>query len=197
MTESYLIGVDCGTQSAKVVVYDASGNAVARGQRALLPMERPRHGVAFHPDDDLWESICAASREAMASFGGDVGAIRGIGLCGIRCCKAFLRGDGSLVEPVISWMDDRAYQAYVPDDPEMVYATTSSGYLAHRFTGRFRDTVANNILLQWPIDADSWKWSDDAALYPQFGVTRDMLLELDMPGDIIGEIGRASCRERV
>ena len=188
MTDSYLIGVDCGTQSAKVVLYDAAGNAVARGQRALRPMSRPRHGVAIHPDDDLWESIGAASRDAMAAFTGDVSAIKGVGLCPIRCCKAFLKADGSLVEPVISWMDDRAYQPYVPDDPEVVYATTSSGYLAHRFTGEFRDTAANNILLQWPIDTDSWRWSDDPALYEQFRVTRDMLLELQMPGDVIGRL---------
>ena len=184
----YIIGVDCGTQSAKVVVYDAAGNAVARGQQALRPMSRPRHGVAIHPDDDLWDSIAAASRQAMASFTGDVSEIVGVGLCPIRCCKAFLATDGSLVEPVISWMDDRAYQPYLPDDPDLAYATTSSGYLAHRFTGQFRDTAANNILLQWPIDADTWQWSDDPALYAQFRVSREMLLELQMPGEVIGAV---------
>lgn len=188
MDDSYLIGVDCGTQSAKVVIYDAAGNVVARGQHALRPMSRPRHGVAFHPDDDLWESIAAASRQAMAEFDADVGQIVGVGLCPIRCCKAFMRGDGSLVEPVISWMDDRAYQPYMPDDPSMRYATTSSGYLAHRFTGAFRDTAANNISLQWPIDTDTWQWSDDAAVYEQFNLTRALLLELQMPGDVIGRL---------
>jgi sugar (pentulose or hexulose) kinase len=188
MADAYLIGVDCGTQSAKVVVYDAAGNAVASGQKALRPMSRPRHGVAVHPDDDLWDSIAAASREAMAAFNGDVGAIRGVGLCPIRCCKAFLKADGSLAEPVISWMDDRAYQPYVPEQPGVVYATTSSGYLAHRFTGQFRDTAANNIVLQWPIDTDTWNWSADPALFRQLGVTGDMLLELQMPGDIIGPV---------
>jgi sugar (pentulose or hexulose) kinase len=184
----YVVGVDCGTQSAKVVVYDAAGNAVGRGQHALQPMSRPRHGVAFHPDDDLWVSIAAACRQALAAFTGDVSEIVGVGLCPIRCCKAFLHADGSLVEPVISWMDDRAYQPYVPDDPTVAYATTSSGYLAHRFTGAFRDTAANNILLQWPIDTDTWQWSDDPALYERFGVTREMLLELQMPGDVIGGV---------
>ena len=162
MTGPYLVGIDCGTQSAKVVVYDAAGNAVARGRQPLQPMDRPRHGVAIHPDDDLWDSIAAASRQAMASFAGDVGEIVGIGLCTIRCCKAFLRADGSLLEPVISWMDDRAYQPYRPTDPGLVYATTSSGYLAHRFTGELRDTAANNIALQWPIDTNTWQWSTDA-----------------------------------
>jgi len=184
----YLIGVDCGTQSAKVVVYDFLGNVVARGQQTLQPMDRPRHGVAIHPDDDLWRSIASASREAMAGFTGDVNDIVGVGLCPIRCCKAFLKADGSLAEPVISWMDDRAYQAYLPDAAEFTYATTSSGYLAHRFTGEFKDTAANNIVLQWPIDTDTWKWSDDPALYPRFGVTRAMLFELQMPADVIGAL---------
>ena len=189
MTEGpYLIGVDCGTQSAKVVVYDAAGNAAASGQQPLRPMSRARHGVATHPDDDLWQSIAAASRQAMAAFTGDVNDIVGVGLCTIRCCKAFLAADGSLVEPVSSWMDDRAYQPYLPDDRSVVYATTSSGYLAHRFTGSFKDTAANNILLQWPIDTDTWQWSTDPALYERLNVTRAMLLDLQMPGDVIGGV---------
>ena len=192
MPGPYLIGVDCGTQSAKVAIYDGSGNIVARGQQPLRPMSRPRPGVAFHPDDDLWDSIAAASREAMAAFAADPSDIAGIGLCPIRCCKAFLKSDGSLVEPVISWMDDRAYQPYVPDDPAFAYATTSSGYLAHRFTGELRDTAANNILLQWPIDTDTWDWSADPALYHSFGVRPEMLFELQMPGDIIGTLTAAA-----
>ena len=67
MKGPYVIGVDCGTQSAKVVVYDSVGNVAAGGQQTLQPMSRPRHGVAVHPDDDLWRSIAAASRQAMAA----------------------------------------------------------------------------------------------------------------------------------
>ena len=124
----------------------------------------------------------------MAGFGGDPAEIAAVGLCTIRCCKAFLRADGSLVEPVLSWMDDRAYQPYLPDDPSLAYATTSSGYLAHRLTGRFSDTAANNILLQWPIDTDTWQWSEDDALLREFDVTREMLLELQLPGEVIGPL---------
>ena len=188
MAGPYLIGVDCGTQSAKVVIYDALGEPVATGRRELRPMSRPRHGVAIHPDDDLWESIAAASRQAMAAFTGDPGEIAGVGLCTIRCCKTFLGADGSLIEPVISWMDDRAYQPYVPADPSLTFATTSSGYLGKRFTDELADTSANNVLLQWPIDTDTWQWSDDDGLFEQFGVTRQMMVELLMPGDVIGRV---------
>jgi len=192
MPGPYLIGVDGGTQSAKVVIYDVAGRVVSEGRQQLRPMSRPQHGVAFHPDDDLWDSIASASRRAMAGFTGAADEIVGVGLCTIRCCKAFLAADGSLVEPVISWMDDRAYQPYLPDDPALAYATTSSGYLGHRFTGELRDTAANNIVLQWPIDTDTWEWSDDDALFEQFRVTRQMMVDLVMPGDLIGRVTAAA-----
>jgi sugar (pentulose or hexulose) kinase len=188
MAGKYLIGVDGGTQSSKVVVFDLEGNVVCEGRRSLLPMIHPEPGLAEHPDDDLWESIVAASREAMTRFPGDPKDILAVGLCTIRCCKAFLKADGTLLQPVMSWMDTRAYQPYLPDDPQLAYATTSSGYMTHRFTGRFRDSAANNILLQWPIDTDTWQWSDDPRLLERFDVTRDLLVELQMPGDVAGHV---------
>jgi len=188
MADRYLIGIDNGTQSSKVVIYDTAGNVVCEGRRTLQPMSRPEPGIAEHVDDDLWESIVAASREAMTAFPGDPADILGVGLCTIRCCKAFLRADGSLLRPVMSWMDTRAYQPWLPADPELARVTTSSGYMTHRLTGRFRDSAANNILLQWPIDADTWQWSDDDALLRSFNLTRDLLVELLLPGDVAGHV---------
>jgi sugar (pentulose or hexulose) kinase len=186
--ERYIVGVDNGSQSTKVVIYDRDGNAVAEGRQALRPSHRPRPGIVEHPDDDLWDSIVVASRQALARFRGDPREIVGLGLCTIRCCKAFLKPDGSLAQPVMSWMDTRAYQPYMPDDREVAYTTTSSGYITHRFTGEFRDTAANSILLQWPIDTDTWQWSRDPALLQQFNVRREQLFELLMPGAIAGRV---------
>ena len=125
-------------------------------------MSRPRTASRCTPTTTSGTRSPPRAARRWTGFTGDPSEIAAVGLCTIRCCKAFLRADGSLVEPVLSWMDDRAYQPYLPDDPALAYATTSSGYLAHRFTGELRDTAANNILLQWPIDTDTWQWSDDA-----------------------------------
>ncbi len=188
----YVIGVDCGTQSAKVVVYDQNGLPVAQGRQVLRAMDRPRHGVAVHPDDDIWTSIAAASNRAMAQFDtlrpGCQADIVAVGICPIRCCKTFLDAEGELIEPVISWMDDRAYQPYIPEDARLRYATTLSGYIAHRFTGRFSDTAANNIAGQWPIDTDEWAWSTDTASLRSFNLRPELLFELQMPGDIVGAL---------
>jgi sugar (pentulose or hexulose) kinase len=192
MQGRYIIGVDNGSQSTKVVIYDLQGNAVSEGRQVLRPANRPRPGVVEHPDDDLWDSIVAASREALAHFPGDPGEIIGVGLCTIRCCKAFLRADGSLAAPVMSWMDTRAYQPYIPSDPAVEYATTSSGYITHRFTGQFRDTAANSIDLQWPIDTDTWQWSTDPTVLQQFNVRREQLFALVMPGTVVGHVTAAA-----
>ena len=188
MTGKYIIGVDGGSQSSKVVVFDLKGNIVCEGRQALRPMSRPRNGIVEHPDDDLWDSIAAASRQAMAKFTGDPRDIIGVGLCTIRCERAFLRADGLLASPVMSWMDVRAYRPYVHEDPAVAYVTTSSGYLTHRFTGQFNDTAANNIVDQWPIDADTWQWSEDPVVLERWNIPREMLFDLQMPGTILGSV---------
>jgi sugar (pentulose or hexulose) kinase len=124
----------------------------------------------------------------MAKFTGDPRDIVAVGLCTIRCERAFLKADGSLAAPVMSWMDTRAYRPYAQENPETAYVTTSSGYLTHRFTGRFRDSAANNIEGQWPIDTDTWQWSEDPATFAHWNIPREMLFELQMPGDIAGYV---------
>ncbi|MGD8211349.1 MAG: FGGY family carbohydrate kinase, partial [Desulfobacterales bacterium] len=117
MSKKYIIGLDGGSQSSKVVIFDLEGNTVCLGKRNLKPLYMPKPGVAEHPDDDLWDSIVAASREAMMQFPGDPKSILGIGLCTIRCCRACLKDDGSLASPVLNWMDLRLARPYEHVDP--------------------------------------------------------------------------------
>ena len=44
MASKYIIGVDGGSQSSKVVIYDLEGNAVCEGRQVLRPMSRPGTG---------------------------------------------------------------------------------------------------------------------------------------------------------
>ena len=105
MSGPYLVVIDQGSQSTKVVVFDADGAPVCEGREPLRPSHMPSPGVVEHPDDDLWDSLCAATRAAMHAFHGRPEEIAGVGLCTIRFCRAMLRADGSLASPVLSWMD--------------------------------------------------------------------------------------------
>ncbi|AGK52077.1 FGGY-family carbohydrate kinase [Bacillus sp. 1NLA3E] len=187
MSKKYIIGVDGGSQSSKVVIFDLEGNIICEGKKALQPMNLPKPGIVEHPDDDLWDSIVEASRMAMDRFPGDKKDIIGIGLCTIRFCRALLKEDGTLAQPVMSWMDARVSRPYEHTNPDVKYVTTTSGYLTHRFTGNFNDTAAN-YQGQWPINTDTWEWSEDEEVIKALRIPREMLFNLQMPGAVLGYV---------
>ncbi|MFC7456343.1 FGGY-family carbohydrate kinase [Brachybacterium sp. GCM10030267] len=183
----YVVGIDNGSQSSKVTIFDENGRTCAVGRVPLPANHTPRPGVVEYPDDVLWESIAAASRQAIAEFEGDPTEIVGVGLCTIRFCRAVLRADGSLAQPVQSWMDERVGRPYRQETAEAAYVTTSSGYITHRMTGNFTDTVANYQGM-WPIDTAAWAWSQDEADYERTGMPRSLLFDLVMPGEVLGRL---------
>ncbi|MCG8541705.1 MAG: sugar kinase [Clostridia bacterium] len=187
MKKKYIVGVDGGSQSSKVVIFDLEGNIVCQGNQSLRPMSLREPGIVEHPDDDLWDSILVACKEAMDSFSGDVKDIIGLGLCTIRFCRVLLKEDGTLAQPVLSWMDARVSRPHEHVNPLVKYVTTTTGYITHRFTGEFNDTAAN-YQGQWPIDTDTWQWSEDPKIFKHFNIPREMLFNLQMPGTILGYV---------
>ena len=193
MTTKYLIGVDGGSQSSKVVIFDLSGNVVCSGSQDLQPMLLPEPGVVEHPDDDLWDSIVVACRQAMDRFPGDPGNILGVGVGSIRCCRVLMTGDGSLAVPAINWMDRRLARPYEHIDPKVSYVAATTGYVTYRFTGSRVDTAAN-YEGEWPIDKTSWQWSEDREILEKYNLPRDMLFDLKKPGAIAGRVTAAAAR---
>jgi xylulokinase len=183
----YLLAIDNGSQSTKVTIFDLRGRAVASARRRLRPYDTAVPGQAIHPGDDIWESIQGACRAAMDQFPGNPADIAAVGLCTIRFCRALLAADGTLAEPVLSWMDQRVSRPYEPANPLTRYVTTSSGYITHRLTGQFTDAAANYQGV-WPIDQDTATWSGDPAAYDATGMPRDMLFDLVPPGGLLGEV---------
>jgi len=181
----YVVSIDNGSQSTKVLIVDAEGAVHASARVALRPYSSPVPGRWEHPDDDLWDSIVAAVRGAMAAFSGDPTEIRGVGLCTIRFCRAVLRADGSLAQPVMSWMDERLARAYERERDDAAFVTTSSGYLGHGLTGERRD-AAGNVQGVWPIDTTRWSWSRDPADYQRTGMRPGELFDLVAPGEPLG-----------
>ena len=181
-----LVGIDGGTQSTKVVVYDTAGRIVAQASQPLRPMDMPARGVVEHPEDDLWESLKIAAKAAMAQLAERTSDVVGIGLCSIRFCRALLRAYGTLAHPILSWMDERVGRPHQPD-PEVAYVTAASAYLTARVTGRVADSVANYAGI-WPIDHDRWDWSLDDDDLAAMGLTRAQLPELVLPGAVLGSV---------
>ena len=145
------LAIDSGSQSTKVSVVDAAGTVHASAAERLRPYALGPGGRAVHPDDDLWDALRVAAREAMASYDGAAGEVVAVGLCGIRFCRALLDADGRLTEPVLSWMDARV-STPVEAGPEVVTVTSAGGYLATRLTGERRDSVASHQGVLPPVE---------------------------------------------
>ncbi|WP_374008295.1 FGGY-family carbohydrate kinase [Leifsonia sp. LS-T14] len=188
---SFVVAIDSGSQSTKVLIIDEHGVVHASARVGLLPYAHPSPGHAVHPDDDIWTSIAAACRTALDRFAGDPARIVGVGLCTIRFCRALLTADGELAEPMLSWMDERVSRPYVHDDDRVAWLTTSSGYITHRLTGRFVDTAANYQGV-WPIDQLTWRWSTDPTVFDSTGMPRGMLFDLVDPGELLGSVTPAA-----
>lgn len=187
MNDKYFIGIDEGSQSAKILIFDSKGNIVCQASHPLKPYNLPEPGHVEHPDDDWWEAICKAGKKCMALFKGNYEDILGIGLCTIRYCRAYLDENCMLAQPALSWMDVRVSAPYVHENPKVKYIVASSGYITYRLTGEKKDTVAN-YEGGWPVDVDTWDWSTDPEVYKETGMPRDMLFTLVKPGDILGYV---------
>lgn len=194
MKEQYFISIDNGSQSTKVYIMNQKGKIISSEIEPLKPMIFRKEGHVEHPDDDLWDSIKAALSRLMKGFKGDVNLIKGLGLCTIRCCRVFMRKDGSLAYPVMSWMDIRAYESF-EDTERIAYTSPTTGYITHRLTGELRDTAANAFQWQFPIDMNTWNWSEDEEYFNSFKIPREKLLKLQMPGTILGVVNKKAAKE--
>ncbi len=192
MSARYLMGIDVGTQSAKVVIFRTDGEVLCSGNQPLRSLEIPKPHRAEHPDDDLWTSVQAACQAAMTRFhmlGGQDHQLLAAGLCVIRCCRVLVREDGELAWPVINWMDQRLNHPYqpAPEYGDVRWITTTSGYITQRLTDETRDTCANYIGW-WPMDDTQQDWSQDAATLQSCNLRREQLFDVVRPGEILGEV---------
>ncbi|MEI8095768.1 MAG: FGGY-family carbohydrate kinase [Spirochaetales bacterium] len=194
MSEKYLIGVDSGSQSTKVYIFNARGEVVCMASEGLRPMISRKPGFVEHPDDDLWDSLRVVLGKVMKEFKGDPAAILGVGLCSIRCCRVFMKADGTLAAPVMSWMDIRAYEKF-EDSPEIAYTCSTSGYLTFRLTGTFKEMSANAYQWQFPVDMETWNWSNEQAYFQGFGIPREKLMDIQVPGTILGYVNEKASQE--
>jgi sugar (pentulose or hexulose) kinase len=182
----YILSIDQGTQSTKISVFDFEGNELCSAKHPLQAMVTAPGGIA-EQHEDIYESIVETMQELMERFTGDPKEIIGIGLGSIRFDRVLMKKDGTLAEPIQTWMGERIGYPYQGTNPEVAYLSADTGYLTVRMTGNFVDTFSN-YAGAWPIDPEKWDWSDNPDLFDYFGMPRDMLLELKMPGDVLGTL---------
>lgn len=109
------LGIDVGTGSARAGLFDRAGTMLASAAFPIRIFE-PRDDFREHSSADIWQSVCKATRKALAEAGLRPGDVKGIGF-DATCSLVAVGGDGEPVSvsptgkdehDIIVWMDHRA-----------------------------------------------------------------------------------------
>ncbi|MGW5399135.1 FGGY-family carbohydrate kinase [Streptomyces sp. NPDC003952] len=102
--DSVWLGLDLGTQSARCVAVDATGEVLAAASR---PLTSHREGTHHEQDPELWWSaLAAACREALADI--DPRRVRGLAIDATSGTVLLADADGTPLTPGLMYDDGRA-----------------------------------------------------------------------------------------
>jgi len=152
-----VIGLDCGTQSAKACAWDLDGRPI-RSARSPLTVSSPREGWAEQPPDLWWRSACSALRAVAAGL--DRSRVAALGLAFQRESFALLDASGTPCRPAILWLDMRASSEVDP-----LESLLGAG-ACHRATGKPLDATCALPRLRWllrcepEVMARAKRWTD-------------------------------------
>ena len=220
MTEPYLIGIDSGTQSVRVMVFDQRGNIVSTGVAQHAPYHSLQPGWAEQHPEDIWDKFCQACRQAMSNMPARAGRLLGAGLSAQRNTYVFADADGRPLRPLILWLDERQTAGLHPDpawepwlqqwqlcskpnwvrvnQPDIHQKTRwylpVSGWLTFRLTGELTDSLAMHVG-RWPLDVDRLAFADAPAMYEALGISRDKLASIQPPATVLGRVTREAAEQ--
>ncbi|HUU94796.1 MAG TPA: FGGY-family carbohydrate kinase [Phycisphaerae bacterium] len=109
------VGIDVGTGSARVGVFDGNGKMLATATREIR-IWRPEADFVEQSSADIWRATCAAVKQVLADAGVKPAHVRGLGF-DATCSLVVLDADdqpvtvsptGNDEQNIIVWMDHRA-----------------------------------------------------------------------------------------
>lgn len=105
-SSQYVLGVDVGTQSLRVGLFDLDGRPIVFADEDLTT-SYPRPGWAEQSPAEWWEKLVRGARRALAQAGIRKGDVIGLSVDG-SCSNAPVSAAGEPLGPAYLWMDLRA-----------------------------------------------------------------------------------------
>jgi glycerol kinase len=104
---SHVLAIDQGTTSSRAIVFRADCTIAAIAQQEI-PQHFPQSGWVEHDPEDLWRTVLATGREAIAKAGLAARDIAAIGITNQReTTLVWDRGSGEPIHNAIVWQDRR------------------------------------------------------------------------------------------
>ncbi|ODT72209.1 MAG: carbohydrate kinase [Pelagibacterium sp. SCN 63-23] len=102
-----VIGIDGGTESIRVHIFDLDGNCLG-SSAAAYPTRFPQPGWAEQSPEDWWNALGTAMHAAMAEAEVDPRSVSALSLATTSCTVVMLDSAGQPIAPALLWMDVRA-----------------------------------------------------------------------------------------
>lgn len=144
--QRYILALDQGTTSARAILFDRAGSAIATARREIA-QHYPQPGWVEHDPREIWQAQLGVAREALRHAGADAADIAAIGITNQReTTVVWDRRSGEPIGPAIVWQDRRTAGTC---------ETLSSGgaaRLVQQKTGLVLDAYFSATKIAWLLD---------------------------------------------
>ncbi len=144
--KSYILAIDQGTTGSTALVMSTSGLTLSRVNREF-PQHYPQPGWVEHEPEEIWQSVEASVREAVAAAGVQPSEIAAVGITNQReTTLLWDREHGRPVHRAIVWQDRRT--------ATMCDQLRGAGHLERvsELTGLVLDPYFSGTKLRWLLD---------------------------------------------
>ena len=120
----YVLGIDYGTESVRVGVFDLEGTPVVFAGETYS-LKHPYSGWAEQDPDEWWSCLVKATRRALDEGSVSPQEISGLSVDATTCTVVALDKKDKVLRPAIMWMDvravDQALRVQETEDPALKY----------------------------------------------------------------------------
>jgi glycerol kinase len=146
VAEGVVLALDQGTTGTTVVAVGEDGEPRGRGYREIT-QHYPRPGWVEHDPEEIWQSVLAATGDALRSAGASAHDVRAVGITNQReTLVLWDRGSGRPLHRAIVWQDRRTAV-----DCDRLRAAGEEDRV-RRTTGLVIDPYFTATKLRWAID---------------------------------------------
>jgi len=136
----YILALDAGTSSSRVLLFDAQGQAVATAQREFTQYF-PREGWVEHDAEEIWTTQLEALKTVVAQV--NPSELAAVGITNQReTTVVWERATGRPIHPAIVWQDKRTTSECAEIDRQY-------GQLFRQRTGLLLDPYFSGTKLAW------------------------------------------------
>ncbi|MCL4535696.1 MAG: FGGY family carbohydrate kinase [Bacteroidetes bacterium] len=210
MRGPFVMGIDFGTESARVGIFDLAGAPLAFAS-AEYPVRHPYPGWAEQNPAHWWAALVRATRAALAGSSVAKEEIVALGADCTSCTVVFMDEDFNPLRPAIIWMDVRAAQQarriaetghpalkyngygnvsaeWMPCKALWVKENEGETYRRAHYVGEFIDWLTHRLTGEWvaSINNTSIRWYYDRA---QGGWPQDFYEQIGL-GDVLPKFPR-------